>query len=100
MVRQKVRTTKLDSRSTKASGNSRREREVQHCSRLLVSSDSMFSLATIVFFNRYEHICTTSQLLKKLWVFFWQFLVQTEATAMNVTECGQRTFSHAQHLRD
>ena len=64
VVRQKVRTTKLDSRSTKASGNSRREREVQHCSRSLVSSDSMFSLAAVVFFNRNGHICTTSQLLK------------------------------------
>ena len=49
VVWQKARRTKLDSHSEKASGNSRREREVQRCPSQLVSSDAMFSLAADFF---------------------------------------------------
>ena len=60
VVRQKVRKTKLDSRSKKAFGNSRREREVQRSPSQFVISDSTFSLAAVVFFLTDMNSTTTT----------------------------------------
>ena len=63
-----------------------RKREVQHCQSQVVTSDSMFSLAAVVCYS----------------LFFWQFRVQTVATAMNATGGVDTTrtrtiFSRAPH---
>ena len=65
-------------------GNGLREREVQQCQNQPASSDAIRGLAA--FFTD-DFMCTTAptELLSCSCFFFWQFRVQTVATAMNAT---------------
>ena len=86
VVRQKVRKAKLDSRSKKASGNSRRERELQRCPSQLVSSYSMFSLAA--FLKKKTHLYNFSIVEVVVVVLFSGFLLAVSRS--DSSNCHQR----------